>query len=310
MTVFFHTIFLILSLLVVIKSADLAIKYSSRLAKNLGISNHIVGFMVIAFISILPETLIAITSALEGSPSFGLGTLFGSNVADLTLVFAMVTFFSWRSIKIGSKILTSSYWYILVLILPLFFGFNGHFSRLEGLLLIVTGSLFYFWLLRRERRALTGTNYIFSFKYLLYLVISMAILLLGAHLTVKYGLSVAQELRVNPILIGMLVVGLGTTLPEMFFSVKAVRHHYDSLALADILGTVLSDATIVVGLVAVISPFDFNPRIIYITGLFMLCAALFLFQFMRTDKKLTKREAILLVLFYLLFVVTEFLINK
>ncbi len=296
--------------MVVIKSADLAIKYSSRLAKNLGISTHIVGFIVIAFISILPETLIAINSALKGSPSFGLGTLFGSNVADLTLVFAIVTFFSWRSVKIESKILTSSHWYILVLMLPLFFGFNGHFSRLEGLLLILAGSLFYFWLLSRERRQVEGSNYTFSLKNLLSLIISMAVLLLGAHLTVNYGISVASDLQINPILVGMLVVGLGTTLPEMFFSIKAVRHHYDGLALADLLGTVLSDATIVVGLVALIRPIDFNPRLIYITGLFMLSAALFLFQFMRTDKRLTKREAIVLVLFYLLFVVTEFFVNR
>jgi cation:H+ antiporter len=78
------------SLFLVVKGATLATKYSARLARCFRLSKYVVGFIVVALISILPETLIAISSALKGVPAFGLGTLFGSNVADLTLVFAIL----------------------------------------------------------------------------------------------------------------------------------------------------------------------------------------------------------------------------
>jgi len=87
-------VLLIISLAVVIKSADLAIKYSTKLAESFHLSKYVVGFLIVSVISILPETFISITSAFEGIPAFGLGTLFGSNVADLTLVFVLVIFLS------------------------------------------------------------------------------------------------------------------------------------------------------------------------------------------------------------------------
>ena len=90
----FSFILSVVSLIFVIKSADYAVNYASKVAKGLRISNYMVGFLLIAVVCALPETFISITSALEGTPSLGLGTLFGSNVADLTLIFALVVLFS------------------------------------------------------------------------------------------------------------------------------------------------------------------------------------------------------------------------
>ena len=121
----------------VIKSADFAIHYSTRLAESFKLSKYIVGFLIVAVISILPETFISVTSALEGIPSFGLGTLFGSNVADLTLVFAIVVLFAGRSLKIESKIIKNRYLHIGIMSIPIILGLNGYFSRWEGLFLII-----------------------------------------------------------------------------------------------------------------------------------------------------------------------------
>ena len=108
----------------------------------------------------------------------------------------------------------------------------------------------------------------------------------------------------------MLVVGLGTTMPELFFSLKSVKKHADSLAIGDILGTVLADATIVVGVLALINPFAFPPKIIYITGSFMVVASFVLFHFMRSGRTLSRREASMLFIFWLVFVLVEFIISK
>ena len=298
-------ILLFFSLLVVIKSADFAIQYSTKLAESSKLSKYVIGFLIVSVISIMPETFISIASAIEGMPSFGLGTLFGSNVADLTLVFALVVLISGRDLKVESKVIKNSFLHIGALLTPIIFGFNGYYSRWEGIALIAVGLSFYFLALKKRPYGAKTNRKRFKILDLLMLVLSMGLLLLGAHLTIRFGVNFANALNINPVLIGMFVVALGTTLPELMFSIQAARQKHDGLALGDILGTVIADATIVVGIISIIRPFAFNPRIVYISGLFMLFAAILLFYFMKSGKILTKKEVILLVLFYSLFIAAE-----
>ena len=138
----------------------------------------------------------------------------------------------------------------------------------------------------------------------------MALLLVGSHFTVTSAVALAQALYITPILIGMLVVGLGTTMPELFFSLKAIRRKDDGLAIGDILGSVLADATIVIGILALISPFFFPVKIIYVTGIFMVTASFVLLNFMRSERVLSKKEGYLLLAFWLLYVIVELTLNK
>jgi cation:H+ antiporter len=295
----------IVALVAIIKSADLAMRYSSLIAKDLKISKHLVGFLIVALISVLPEAFIAVMSAFQGEPSLGLGTLFGSNIADLTLVFALIIFFSKRDIKISSKIIKSSHLYLLTMSVPLLLGCDGHFSRFEGILLVVLGAVFYVWMLKKDKAIYQEITYSFKIKNLIYLLLSMALLLVASYMTVKHGIALAQGLGLSPIIIGILGVSIGTTLPELFFSIKAVRKKHYDLALGDILGTVITDAVIIVGIMALIHPFTFPVRSIYITGLFMLVATAILFHYMKTNRVLNRKEGILLALLYLVFIVTE-----
>lgn len=290
----------------------MATKHSAKLAENFNLSKYIVGFIIVAIISILPEAFISINSAITGLPSFGLGVLFGSNVADLTIIFAIIVAVSQRGIKIKSRILKNIYTYPLILLFPLMLGLNGHYSRREGLALIVAGIAFYYMTLKdsAETNIISKSDSGNQIKNSLYLLASMAILLIGSHFTVTSAISLATIFKVSPILIGMLLVGLGTTLPELFFSLKAVKKDDDDLAVGDILGTVLADATILVGAVALISPFDFPKKIIYVTGLFMVGASIIVLQFMRSGQTLSKKESYWLFMYWIIFVLTEFLISK
>ncbi|MEX0916557.1 MAG: hypothetical protein WDZ44_00405, partial [Candidatus Spechtbacterales bacterium] len=197
------------SLFLVIKSADYSIRFSSALARSFRIPTYSVGFFVVAVISILPEAFIAITSAFQGVPEFGLGTLFGSNVADLTLVLALVAFATTSGIRVSSNILEKNKWYPLLLALPIAVGLDGHYARWEGLLLIIAGALFYYWTLRREGNKASERSGTVHYRHTMYLGLSMLGLLIGSHLIVQYGVAFAESVRLSPILIGMLIVGLG-----------------------------------------------------------------------------------------------------
>ncbi|MDP2647800.1 MAG: hypothetical protein Q8P35_00950 [Candidatus Yanofskybacteria bacterium] len=306
---FSFLIFLALSIFLVVRSADFAIFYSTKVAKSFLLPKYVLGFIVVAVIGILPEAFISVSSALKDIPSFGLGTLFGSNVADLTLIFALVVLISGRELKIESKIINNRFFYVAIIALPIIFGLNGYYSRPEGVILILAGFLFYFLILRKSGFSVDAVKESFSARDIALLVISMATLLIGAHLTVQYGVDLAQSININPVIIGMFIVALGTTLPELLFSIRAAKHQHDSLALGDILGTVVADATIVVGIMAVIKPFVFQQSIIYVTGVFMVLAISLLMYLMRSGRVLMKREVFILLVFYLVFVSAELFIG-
>jgi cation:H+ antiporter len=301
----------IVALYMVIKGSTMATNYAGRLAESFRLSKYTVGFIIVAVISILPETFIAINAAIKGIPSFGLGMLFGSNIADLTLIFAILVFYAGRSLKVESKILKNHVIYPFILLFPLILGLDGYFSRIEGVALILAGAIFYYLALRDGT---DGTVPVVTsngrYKSVAMLLVSMAVLLVGAHFTVTSATSVANSLGVSPILVGMLIVGLGTTMPELFFSLRSIKKRDDSLAIGDLLGTVLADATIVVGILALVNPFAFPQKIVYITGVFMVLASFMLFRFMRSGRALTRREATMLFAFWVVFVVVEFLANS
>ena len=299
----------------IIKGSLLATKYSEKLAQGLKLSKYIVGFVIIAIISILPETIISINSAIEGVPNFGIGLLFGSNIADLTLIFALIVLLSKRSIKVESKILKNKLIYPFLLLLPLILGLDGYFSKLDGITLLIIGVIFYYLVLKDNK----GKNEIerehFSplktrIKNILWLLFSMTLLLVGAHFIVDSATQIAYSFNINPILISMFIVSLGTTMPELFFALNSVKKKDDSLAIGDILGTVLADATIVIGIIAIINPFYFPVKTIYISVLFMVTASYLLFNFMKSGKNISKKEAYLLIAFWLLFIIIEYSINN
>lgn len=303
-----HLFIFCAALLAVIKGATYATTYAGRLAESFQLSKYTVGFIVVAVISILPETFIAINSAIEGVPAFGLGTLFGSNIADLSLIFGIIVLLAGRGLKIESKILRNGSVYPLLLLLPLVLGADGHYSRVEGLGLIIAGVTFYYSALKsgidNRAQAIKSND---KLKHFGLLGLSMAMLLIGSHFVVTSATELALFLGINSLFIGMFVVGVGTTMPELLFSLKSVRRRDDSLAAGDILGTVLADATIVVGILALVHPFYFPQKIVYVTGMFMVAAAFLLFHFMRTGKTISRKEARLLLLFWVTFVIVEVL---
>lgn len=300
-------------LVILIKCAQYSIKYSSRIAKSLHLPEFIVSFFIIALISVLPEAIISIISAFKGNPELGLGTLLGSNVADLTLVFGIIALFSSGGIKVKSKILNNKIFYVILLLFPLLLGIDGEFSRIDGAILLLLGILFfiriYYASHNFHKKFNHNENKPFA-KSLILLILSLLVLTGSAFLTTKFAIAFANDAKIPSILVGIAVLALGTCLPELTFSIQAVRKNHDELALGDILGTVITDATIILGLVALICPFSYNPLNIYIIGGAMFLAGLFAIIFMKTDRTLSKKEGLLLIFFYIIFIFVEFFANK
>lgn len=303
---FINLVIFLLALWAVVQGATLATKHAGLLAESYRLSKYTIGFLIVAVLSILPELFISINSSLAGIPSFGMGLLFGGNIADLTLIVFLIIIISRRSLKVESKILKNHTSYPFLLLLPITMGLDGQFSQIEGAVLILIGLFFYYSALKNDTSGdLPMEKVKIRYKSFLLLGLSIALLLAGSHFVVDSSLAITKILNINPLLVGMLVVGLGTTMPELFFSLKAVHKGEDELAIGDLLGTVLADATVVIGFLALLRPFSFPINIIYVTGGFMVIASFLLFYFMRSDRRVTKKEAYVLLGFWVLFVIAE-----
>jgi cation:H+ antiporter len=303
---------LILSLYVVAQGAGFATKYSEKVAEGFRVPRYLVGFFVVSFISILPEAFIAISSSLQGNPSFGVGTLLGSNVADLTIIFVILAFVAGKSgLRIEKGLYRKISIYPLFLTIPILLGLDGAFSRAEGAVLLVVGLIFSIFVFKRSVDVKVKER---GLKHHLLnaslLVGSMAMLLAGAHFTVHSALELAGVLNVAPILVGVLVVSLGTTIPELFFGIKAIKARNHGLAVGDVLGSVLADATTVIGIVALMSPFEFPQRIAYVAGGFMVVASVVIVLLFRSNYRLHRRESVILIMLWIVYIIAEVLVAE
>jgi cation:H+ antiporter len=303
----------LISFYILIKSADYCTSYSSRIAKNFHFSEFIVSFFIVAVISTFPEASISIISAIRGESAFGLGTLFGSNVTDLTLVFGIVALFSLNGIHVKSEILKNDFFYLLLLVFPILLGIDGQYSRIDGIMLVLSGIIFFLTLSFEKHMFRKKMDYLKDkhvMKNLLFMVLCIAFLLAGAQYTVKFGLDFARDLHIPAFIISLTLISIGTCLPELIFSLKSIRTNHDELALGDILGTVITDATVIFGIVAIINPFSFDTSLLYVTGIAMVLAGLLAIAFIRSGKILSKKEGVILIFFYILYLMVEFVANK
>jgi cation:H+ antiporter len=307
-----NLILFLLFLFILIKCASYAVKYSSQLARKLKIPEFAVGFFIVAVIASLPEATIAIISAIQGNPQLGLGTLLGAKITDLTLIFGLVALFSFGGIKVESKILNRNFYFLFLLIFPLILGLDGKFSRIDGIILVTVGLIFFLKIYfdsKKFNKKFENEKRKPFVKSLLLLILSVGILLISSTLTVKFALNFAQDIKIPAILIGLTIISLGTCLPELIFSIKVVRSNNDELAIGDLLGSVILGSTIILGIVALISPFTYNPYNLYTMGTTLFLAGIAVMVFMKTGRSINKIEGLILILIYILYILIGFLIN-
>jgi cation:H+ antiporter len=272
----------ILGCFLLVKSAEYAVKSVAHLARYLRLTEFVTSFILVAFVSSLPEGFISIIAAFEGEPSIGVGTLLGGNIADLTLILGLVAL-AGHPVRIHSSIIKKDLYFAVLMLLPIL----------------------------REREYFHKPYEMKDhwIKHLGIFVVCIAVMLLSAHFIVGSTQLIAIGLGVPTLLIGLVVVALGTTLPEFTFSLQSVRSGHADLAIGDLLGTVVVDATIIMGITALIYPIAINVFILSIIGIFTLFAVVFSLLFMRTDGILSKNEAMALILFYVAFVVAQLFLH-
>lgn len=307
-----YTVLVLLAgIAIVVYGADEAIKRLLNLSKFFRLSAFIVGVVIAGTLAVLPELSIGILSAIEGSSTFGLGLIFGANVADLTLVIGVVVLVAGTQ-KMTPDMLKNLKISFLAVLLPVFLLLDGEISRIDGVILLVAFVVYVLWLLITgrgqtevaERMRLSKRVVRLGITVFL-LVIGITVLFIGSELVTQSAQELSSVLGLPLFLIG-LIVAIGTCLPEMVFAIRASEKE-GSIGIGNILGNVLADSMLTLGLIAVIFPIRIPNLASPLTaGVFVAVSAIFVY-FRARDGEINKKDGLLLIGVYGLFVLVQFL---
>jgi cation:H+ antiporter len=289
----------------------------ARICRFLEWREFVVAFIVVALATSIPNLFIGITSALNKIPVLSFGDVVGGNLFDLTLAIALAAIFA-RGLPADSKMVqTSAVFTMVAAILPLLLLLDGELGRGDGLALLLLFFFYIFWLFSRKERFTkvydnSKNSVVRDFEVFVAdlgrVALSLVFLLVASEGIVKSAQYFAGALSMPLGLIGILIVGVGNCVPETYFSIVAARRVQTWMILGNLMGSVIIIATLVLGIVALICPIeipDFSP--FAIARFFLIIAAMFFLFFVRTDKKVTAREALFLLSIYIAFFVVEIL---
>lgn len=305
-------------------SGKYIIRSGSVIARSLHVSEYVLSFILIALATSLPELSVGINSALVGVPELSFGDIIGTNIVNLTLVVGLVTVVSGTlTLRDYTHFKNNRLFELAVLVSPLILLLDGTLSRLDGGILLV---LFAWNIIRlldiddkilgrkvlRPHYAQHAHEPAVSGRWLLYhvaiLLVAVASLLTATHILVQGAQALGHVLEIPEVLVGVLIIATLTSLPELTVGIRGALAGRGGLALGDEFGSSAINATLVLGIVALIEPIHIADTQIIITGLaFTVMATVLLFIFLHTKHSLSRWEGMVLCGCYVLFIGAQFL---
>jgi len=298
---------IIISLGFLIKSADVAVGAISRYAKRVGISDYLIGLLIVAVGTSLPELSTAITGSFSGFGNLILGDVIGANIIDVTVVLGLMAIVG-RKIKITSRILGNTMFVTMsMVILPFLLGFDGEFSRFDGIVLITAFVLYIIRLWNKEGKMGKIKKDVplkLIYRDMISFIIAVPILLLSANFLIANSIKVAYAFNVPPILIGLTLIAIGTTAPEITVEIRSVLKGCKDVGFGDLLGSVVVNSSLVLGIAALIRPFTYEVTV-FIPAITFMVTAVFIGLLFLKQKEITWHEGIGLMLLYVTFLVSQ-----
>lgn len=310
----------------------------TKMAVFLQMSEYAVAFIIMGIATSVPEIFLAISSSIGGIGELSFGNVLGANILNITLLIGLIAIFA-GGIEASPTIKNNTSPMVVIIILPFLLSFDGRLDWLDGVLLI---AVYFFYLSRmvgrehkfeKTRFKLSGSmsqptekeevSYRIKKGMPLYIpydtdVIKQVFVFLGAivlllaasFLIISASRSMAETLHLGLVSFGILIVAMGTTVPELVFGIRSVMLKHDEMTVGNAFGSVAVNSSLVLGIAALISPvhLNINPRF-YFYAFFILASFALLKYLLKGEKiAITKKEGLILILVYVLFAVINTLI--
>ncbi|MBI4149340.1 sodium:calcium antiporter [Candidatus Woesearchaeota archaeon] len=297
----------LLSLFVMIKSADYVVAAIIRYARKTGISDYLIGFLVVAFGTTLPDIVTGVNASFQGASILVIGDVLGSSILDMTVVLGMMAI-AGRIIPGDRSLDWKSILRLFVLIcLPFVLALDGTISRVDGIALILVFLLYVYALFRHEEeKGAVKEDVPFAHIGMDMLVFAFGIvaLLLAGRWLIFSLIGISQILRLPVLLLGLFILSAAMTMPEFFVAIRSVRRRHDVIAFGDLLGAITNNLLFVVGIAAVIRPIPISLGYLAVPAAFML-GTLGIGVYFITRKAITWKHGIFFVALYGLFILAE-----
>jgi len=305
-------VLLSLGLILLWGGAELLIRNSSSLARAFGVSPMIIGLTIVSIGTSLPEFVVSLMAALQNTMGMAIGNIVGSNIANICLILGVGAFLTNLQVRKGWVYKEVPFMIIATLVFLFFARTKYIINRWEGLLLLFLLALFLIYLSRASAQQMRD----FSDKkqniikirasrkvvYLLLALIGMSILVTGSKITVSSGTVLARTFGVSDIVIGLTLIALGTSLPELATTIVGAIRKETDIVVGNVIGSNIFNLLFIGGAVATLKPLQIPSNFFGFEIIFLLGSSLLIWPFMRFQWNVHRIEGAVLLTIYFLFI--------
>lgn len=292
---------------VLIWGADLIIEQSEHIALRFKIPEFIIGATLIALGTSLPEMAASIAASYANKPDIAIANVIGSNILNITLVLSTVFIISKTLNPSRDFFAKDSTWALVPVLVFVLMIMDGVISRFDATLLLLLMGAYLLFLLQDAKNIpqLEDLNEIeesnFSWiKVIPFLLLGFILVIVGAHFTVESASGIARDFGISEWVIGIIMISLGTSLPELVVSVSAALKGKVDMAIGNIIGSNMANTTVVLGAAAMVNPMPIDPSL-YMFDIATMIVATLLLVFLTANKLYTKSAGISLMIILGLF---------
>jgi len=287
--------------------ANFLVNGSSSIAVSFGVKKIVVGLTLVALGTSMPEFVVSLFSAIEKVDNISVGNIIGSNLANVLLVLGISSVI--RPIKTKRRIFILDFPVLLVITaIFIIFCYNGRLVFYEGAILLTLFIAYMSYIIVNRKVQEENVVEIKNiergniFKNLALSFLGLGGLVIGGNLTVRGAIGLARAFGISELIIGLTIVALGTSLPELFTSVIAVVKKEDEISIGNIIGSNLFNTAFVLGTIPMIYSLKIDTSVIKFENPFMMVVTILLFVFLFIGKKLSRIEGVFLLILYVLFI--------
>ena len=309
-----NLIFIFLGFFLLVIGGEFIVRSSVALSLRFSISKFVIGMTVVSFATSLPELIVSINAAVNGSPSIAVNNVVGSNIANIGLVLALIAILS--NISVDDKFFKRdwSWMFFLSIIVCLFMVEDNLLNGFEGLLLIIFLFSFIYNVLKKsdsiesyndvdDKLKLTS-----NFKILVWLFISSLTLYFGAEFLVDGAVKFANQINISEAVISVSIVAIGTSIPELAASLVAIAKNEKGISVGNLIGSNIFNIGSVLGITAIIKDIPIAQEIIErdIIWMMVFTVLIMVLAVLPEKNKISKYKGLIMLLGYFVFIFLAF----
>ena len=299
-----QVVLLLVGFVFLIKGSDFFVDGASSIASILKVPTIIIGLTIVAFGTSAPEAAVSITSSLTGSNAMAVSNVIGSNMFNLLVVIGIAALLS--DLVMEKSVLNKDMPFLVIItaLVGVLIFIGGGISSIEGiiLVLILIGYVIY---LIRDATKMGTTNYVEKpklslSKSIIFIIVGLAGIIIGGDLVVDSASAIAIAVGMSETLVGLTIVAIGTSLPELVTSITALKKGENQLVIGNVIGSNIFNILFVLGASSAISALPINSTML-IDTIIMIAVTLLCFIFGKTQEKYDKKEGIILIVLFIAY---------